>query len=42
MKIMFNPIEISYKIIDGKPLVELYGQSNGKQVCVQVSDFEQD
>jgi len=39
MKIRFNPVEISYKTIDGKPIIELYGKSDGKQVCVQVSDF---
>ncbi|MBI2664086.1 ribonuclease H-like domain-containing protein [Candidatus Woesearchaeota archaeon] len=39
-KIAFNPVEATYKIIDGSPVVELYGKSSGKQVCVQFHGFE--
>ncbi len=39
--IRFNPVEIAYKTIDGKAVIELYGRAHdGKQVCVQVADFE--
>ncbi len=39
-KISFNPIEIAYKIIGERPVIELYGRSGEKQVCVQVKGFE--
>lgn len=38
--IRFNPVEAAYKTIDGRAVVELYGNSDGRQVCVQVKDFE--
>ena len=39
-KIIFNPVEIASKIESGKPVIELYGTSGGKRVCVRVRDFE--
>ncbi len=38
--VRFNPVEVAYKTLDGKAVIELYGRADGKQVCVQVSDFE--
>ena len=38
--ITFNPVEISYKTGDNKPVIELYGTSGGRQVCVRVKDFQ--
>ncbi len=40
IRVRFNPVEIAYKTIDGKAVIELYGRADGKQVCVQVADFE--
>ena len=39
-RITFNPVEISSKTEGNRPLIELYGTSGGKQVCVRVRDFE--
>ncbi len=39
--VRFNPVEVAYKTVDGKAVVELYGRAyDGKQVCVQVAGFE--
>lgn len=38
--VRFNPVEIAYKTIDGKAVIELYGRADGKQICVQVNDFK--
>src|SRR3989338_7358452 len=38
--VRFNPVEIAYKTVDGRAVIELYGRADGKQVCVQVRDFE--
>ncbi|MBI2130190.1 hypothetical protein HYU10_00295 [Candidatus Woesearchaeota archaeon] len=40
-KIRFFPLDITYKVIDSKPVIHLYGRiQNGPQVCVLDSSFE--
>ena len=39
-KIKFVPLDCTYKIIEGKAVIELFGKSGREQVCVRVSDFE--
>lgn len=40
-KIRFFPLDISYKVIDNKPIIHLYGRiENGPQVCVLDDSFE--
>ena len=40
VRITFNPVEVAYKSVKDKPVIELYGISEGKRICVQVKDFE--
>jgi len=36
-KIRFFPMDIMYKVIDGKPVIHLFGKTaDNKQVCVWV------
>ena len=40
-KLSFYPIDATYKVIDGKPVIHLYGRTqDGKQVCVTDDSFE--
>jgi len=40
-KIKFYPIEVIYKVIEGKPVIHLFGKTiDGKQICVLYDGFE--
>ncbi|MBW2986781.1 ribonuclease H-like domain-containing protein, partial [Candidatus Woesearchaeota archaeon] len=40
MKFQFFPIDITYKIVDGKPIIYLFGKTtDGKQICVLDDSF---
>lgn len=40
-KIRFYPLDVMYKIIDGKPVIHLFGKTiDNKQVCVLYDKFE--
>ena len=40
-KIRFYPLDMMYKIIDGKPVIHLFGKTiDNKQVCVLYDKFE--
>lgn len=41
VKESFHPVEVAYKLVDGRPVIEMYGKtSGGKQICIQVDGFE--
>jgi len=41
MKISFYPVDIQYRIIDGKALIYLFGRTvDGAQICCIDEDFE--
>lgn len=40
-KIRFYPLDVMYKIIDGKPVIHLFGRTlDNKQICVLYDSFE--
>jgi len=40
-KIRFYPLDVMYKVIDGKPVIHLFGRtSDNKQICVLYDSFE--
>ena len=40
-KIRFFPLDVTYKVIDNKPVIHLYGRiENGPQICVLDDSFE--
>jgi len=40
-KIRFYPLDITYKVIDNKPVIHLFGKTiDNKQICVLYDDFE--
>jgi DNA polymerase, archaea type len=38
--VRFSPVDVTYKIMNGKPVVELFGKAGNEQVCVAVEGFE--
>jgi DNA polymerase elongation subunit (family B) len=39
-KIRFYPVDITYKVKDGKPVIYIFGRTDkGEQVCVEDSSF---
>ena len=40
-KFQFYPLDIQYKVIDGKPVIYLFGKTpDGNQICVLDDSFE--
>lgn len=40
-KLQFYPLDVTYKVVDDKPVIHVYGKTNdGKQVCVIDRNFE--
>ena len=40
-KIQFFPLDVTYKVVDGKAVINLYGRAaDGRQICVLDSNFE--
>ncbi len=40
-KIQFFPLDVAYKIVDGKAVISLYGRAtDGRQICIVDSNFE--
>ena len=40
-KIQFFPLDATYKIADGRAVINLYGKTiDGKQICILDSNFE--
>ena len=40
-KIRFFPLDVTYKVIDGKPIIHLFGKTiDNKQICVLCDNFQ--